>query len=148
MRHPLIALPVTLAVCVGLAACGSESLTRDEYIKQADAICKDFDAKQKELPAPASIADFEELTDKAKPLIEEQVSQLRDLDAPEEIEKQTEEAYDLLDRQVPKLDELKQAAKENDTEEIQKVAESAGKLSTQVNAKAREIGLKVCGSGG
>ncbi|MBA2348532.1 MAG: hypothetical protein H0V81_09590 [Solirubrobacterales bacterium] len=147
MRHPLIALPVTLAACVALAACGGDTLTADEYRKQADAICKDFDAKQKELPDPKSIADFGKLTDEAKPLIEDQIEQLRDLEAPDELKDQAEEAYDLLDQQVPKLDELKAAAKDNDTAKIQSVAESASKLSTQANAKAKEIGLTVCGAG-
>ncbi len=144
-RTPLV---LSAALTLALAACGSEALTKEQYIKQADAICKDFDAQQKKLPEPKSIADFEKLTEQAKPLLEDQISQLRDLKAPDEIKDQTESAYDLLDQQLPKLDELKKAAGDNDSAGVQKVAAGASKLSDQANQKAKEIGLKVCGQGG
>lgn len=147
MRTPPLLLSTALAASLALGACGGSTLSKDEYIKKADAICKDFDAKQKKLPDPKSISDFEDLTKKAKPLIKDQISQLRDLKAPDSIKKQADQAYDLLDQQVPKLDELSAAAKKNDTGKIQQVAQSASKLSEQANAKAKQIGLKVCGSG-
>jgi hypothetical protein len=147
MRTPPLALSAALAASLALGACGGSALSKDEYVKQADAICKSFDAKQKKLPQPKSISDFADLTKKAKPLIEDQIKQLRGLKAPDSIKKQTNQAYDLLDQQVPKLDELSAAAKKNDTAKIQQVAVSAGKLSAQANAKAKEIGLKVCGNG-
>ncbi len=145
MRLPtLLSAPVTVALLFA-AGCGDEQLTRAEYVKQADAICKDSSAQQKRLGEPKSVKDIERLADQTKPLVEEQLAKLRGLNAPDEVADDANAAYDLLEQQLPKIDQLKAAAKANDVERIQQIATEAGKLDDRANAKAKAIGLEVCG---
>lgn len=141
------ALTASLAVAAsaGALGCGEEKLTRAEYVKQADAICTDYTARQGKLGSPKSVKDIERLADQTKPLVKEQLGKLRKLEAPDSIAKDADAAYDLLEKQLPKIDELVDAAKANDVKKIQTIATDAGKLDDQANAKAKAIGLKVCG---
>lgn len=148
MRTPRLAtLPVAVALLLVPSACGGEEpLSKAEYVKQADAICTDYANRQKKLGEPKSVKDIERLADETKPLVEAQLKKLRALNAPDSVKDDANDAYDLLDQQVPKIDELVAAAKKNDVKRIQKIATEAGKLDDQANAKAKAIGLKVCGS--
>ncbi len=142
----LAVLPVATALVLSSTGCGDEPLSKAEYVKQADAICKDYAARQKKLGEPKSVKDIERLADETKPLVQEQLKELRALEAPDEVKDDANAAYDLLDQQVPKIDQLVAAAKKNDVKGIQKIATEAGKLDDQANAKAKAIGLKVCGA--
>lgn len=136
----------TLAAAALLATgCGEEPLSRAEYVTQADAICTDYAARQDKLGEPKSVKDIERLAGQTKPLVEEQLGKLRDLQAPDELADDAGAAYDLLEQQLPKIDELVTAAKANDVKRIEKIAADAGTLDDQANAKAKAIGLKVCG---
>ncbi len=147
MLHPLHAVSATLAVAAGLAACGGETLTKDEYVKQADAICKKYQERAKALVTdPKTVADVEKLAEKTAPLFKDEISELRDLKAPDEIEEQVKATYELLDQQVARLEEVGDAAGKNNLKKLNEIADSAGKLSSEADAKAKEIGLKVCGS--
>ena len=139
-------LALTLLVAVVAGCGGEETLTRADYITQADAICDDYNQRQAKLGDPESVEDIERLGDETKPLVEKQLAELRDLKAPEEIADDAAAAYDLLERQLPKLDALVRAAEANDVAKVQSVAAEAGVLDKQADAKAEKIGLKVCGS--
>lgn len=139
-------LALTLLVAVVAGCGGEETLTRADYITQADAICDDYNQRQAKLGDPESVEDIERLGDETKPLVEKQLAELRDLKAPEEIADDAAAAYDLLERQLPKLDALVRAAEANDVAKVQSVAAEAGVLDEQADAKAEKIGLKVCGS--
>ena len=139
-------LAATLLVAVVAGCGGEETLTRADYITQADAICDDYNQRQAKLGDPKSVEDIERLGDETKPLVEKQLAELRDLEAPEEIADDAAAAYDLLERQLPKLDALVRAAEANDVAKVQSIAAEAGVLDEQADAKAEKIGLTVCGS--
>lgn len=144
MRHRAVLAASILAAAAGCG--GEETLSRADYVKQADAICEDFKGRQAKLGDPKTVADIERLGDETKPLVEEQLAALRELKAPEEIAGDANAAYDLLEQQLPKLDALVSAAKAKDVAKVQRVATEAGKLDDQADAKTEKIGLKVCGS--
>lgn len=136
-------------VPVALVGCGDDSdepLTRAEYVKQADAICKKFDTQAGKITEPKSIADLERVAEETKPLLASELKELRALRAPDELEKDTSAAYSLLEQSLPKLDQLAEAGRKKDAAAIQKIAEDAGKLSKDADERAKRIGLKVCGS--
>lgn len=144
-RSSLLVVPCSLALVVAASGCGEEALSRAEYAKQADAICAEYTKRQDALGTPKSVKDIERLAGKTKPLVEEQLGRLRALQAPDVIAGDTKAAYDLLERQLPKIDELVVAAKANDIPKIEGIAATATKLDTEANARARAAGLKVCG---
>ncbi len=129
----------------GAIGCGDKALTRAEYVKQADAICKDFTEQQNKLGKPESLKDIERAGAKTKSLAEEQLGKFRDLKAPEDIADDAKAYGDLTEKQVANIDELVGAAETKDVKKIQSVVTSASKLESQADAKAEAIGLKVCG---
>lgn len=146
--HRLLTLPIGLAIAVAAAGCGGEkALTKAEYVKQADQICTDSRAKQRKLGTPTTVKDVVDLGTRTKPLLQDEIKRLRALAAPDEVKGPANAAYDFLDEQVPKLDELVSAAKADDLERLQSVATSASKLQEKAAARGKEIGLKVCAQG-
>ena len=147
MRAPR---PIWLAAASSLtllAGCGGEEpLSRAEYVKQADAICKDYTARLDGLEAPKDVKDVERLAEQTRPLVEAELGKLRGLEAPKDIAGDANDAYDLLEQQLPKIDQLVAAARANDEKRINAIAVSAGKLDDAATAKATGIGLKVCGA--
>ncbi len=139
----LLAATVALA---GSGCGGDEPLTRAEYVKQADAICTDYAARQAKLGGPKDVGDIARVAEQTKPLIEERLEKLRELKPPKAVEDSAEEAFDLIERQLPKIDELEDAARAGDAARIRSIAASATKLDQQARAKTRAIGLKVCGA--
>lgn len=147
MRLQCPAAVLVVAASLATAGCGGEEpLSKAEYVKQADAICKDYAARQSKLGAPKSVKDIARLAEQTRPLIEERLKKLRALAAPDDVKGSADEAYDLIDQQLPKIDELKAAAEANDAAKIQSIAASATKLDTQARARTKAIGLKVCGA--
>lgn len=139
-------MPVCLAALAALGGCGEEeTLSRAEYIRQADAICTDYSERQQQIGSPKSVEDIERVATAAKPLLEERLDKLRALAAPDAIAGDAEDFYDLVERQVPQIDELAEAAKASDEARLRRIAADTGKLTEQANAKTAAIGLKVCG---
>lgn len=148
MRQPLLlAMPAYVALAAGAVGCGEKSLTRAEYVKRADAICKDFTERQAKLGRPKTLDEIERLGDKTKSLAEAQLSKLRDLKAPDDIADDAKAYGDLTEKQVASIDDLVGAAKAKDVKKIQSIVTSSAKIESQSDAKAKAIGLKVCGKG-
>jgi hypothetical protein len=151
-RASLTVLAAFVALAAIVAGCGSdsettESLTKAEFIKQADAICKKEDAKiesefksfAKENGIPL---DKEPNPEQGEELVEEilipnvqnQSEAIRDLGAPSGEEEKVSELLDSLD------------------EGIEEAEEEPGSLFTsksdpfaEANKLARDFGLEVCG---
>ncbi len=83
-----------------LAACGGDdALSRDDYVKQANAVCRDYNQKVAGLPEPQSFEDVPAFVDKGKALAGEAVGKLDELEPPEEL-KADHEAFVKEGREV------------------------------------------------
>jgi hypothetical protein len=145
-RFPVLVASVALALAVG--GCGGEErLSQAAFVRQADAICKDYQGRQARLGTPKSIKDVARLSEATKPLVVEQLAKLRDLKAPKDVQGDFDQALDLLDHQVPVIDQLGKAATGGDQDRVVKIAADANALDGKANALAKSSGLKVCGQG-
>ncbi len=103
-RKSLLLLALAAAAVLALAACGgddsggSEPLTQAEYIAAADAICAEADEKLDALGEPTGEDGLGAFLLEGVAIAEEQVDQLRQLGAPEELSATAERAYELLDQ--------------------------------------------------
>src|SRR5919198_878058 len=88
--------PTLLLAIVFAAGCGgggsSERLTRDEYAKQADAICSKYNDQTKALANPTSLSELANVADKTLPILDHAISDLRKLRPPEN-EQSTADAW-------------------------------------------------------
>ncbi len=150
MRNYACAMVVALLATGAAAGCGgdeSEPLSKAEYIKQGDAICKksgdkiDMEAEEEfadlgadEEPSEEQLTTFVE--DIAKPNLETQLSDLRDLGVPEGDEEELDDIYEGVETALAKV--------ENDPGII---LEEGNDPFEEPNDAARAYGFKECGEG-
>ena len=153
MSVRLIALLcVALAIVVAVAGCGgggdttAASISKAEFINEADAICKEGAKRaQSEFAAFAeeskisegnelTTAQWEEVGTKVLvPALKQQVEEVRQLGSPAGDEAQIEAFLDGVDGAIEKL------------EENPKIAKSPSKLLTDAHQAIAGYGFKVCG---
>ena len=151
MRLPKI-LTVLAAVSLIAAGCGDdegggEALSKDEFVKQANDVCKKYEAKAKELGDPQSLEELPEYADKAVALFDDQLGELKDLTPPEDMQ----EDYDALiatgEDAKKTIQDLKSAAQDKDEQEIQKISQDAEKRDQESDKLAADLGLTECSKG-
>ena len=84
---------VLLVVVLALAACGGGGgtrLSRDAYIAKADAVCTKVEDQQRELGAPATLAEIPAYVDKALPILDAGVEEMRALRPPKSMQERVE----------------------------------------------------------
>lgn len=148
-RSPLLVLAAALA----LAGCGGGgtsggTLTKAEFVAQANAICKDYEARIDALGEPGSIDDLVDLAAKAKPIAESGVAQLRALKPPEELQTRYDEYLATGDVNVALLAQLGIAAKAGDFAAIEKIGTEGEDNSDRAHGIAAELGLTECAKSG
>jgi hypothetical protein len=137
------------AVVIVLAAgCGSSSrLSREEYSKQADAICTKYNAKIKALGQPGTVRALPGYVDKALPIARKGTDELRGLKPPKDEEKTAKEWLDQNDSVVAAMERLRDAAKHADRTGVAAALTDASSANRAANGFARQLGLRVCAQG-
>jgi hypothetical protein len=111
-----------LAAALGLVAggCGGGSeerrpeVTRAQYVKRFNAICKPYARRLGKLPAPTSLADAQRLAKQAVPIVREELRRERALPRPPADEKALARFFSLRTQAMRALDSMGAAAKLND----------------------------------
>jgi hypothetical protein len=145
MRRGLLVLGV--AVLVAGCGGGEKRLSRQEYSKQADAICTKYNAKIKALGQPRSIRALPGYVDQALPIARKGTGELRDLKPPKDEEKTAKEWLDQNDSVVAAMERLRDAAKHADRTGVQSALTDASSANRAANRFARQLGLRVCAQG-
>jgi hypothetical protein len=148
-RRPLAGI-ATLGVVALIAGCGggSDSLTADEFRTQADAICADFNSRSDALAAPTSPAGIGSFLTQGLAIQNEQLSKLEALNAPSELSGTYDAALALLKKQVGVVTtaSTRVTGGEDPAVVITDLTSQVESLRDQARAKAKELGLKVCGT--
>jgi hypothetical protein len=150
-RQPhVLVLLAFLTGAMGLAAAGcgggSDRLTREELIEEADATCAEFDQRVEEVDEPESLDDIERYVQEIRPIVEEGTDELEALEPPEELQDEYDDWIAATRSGVDRFDELEEAAASGDEQRIQEVLQGAGEGGDEANRLAQEIGLQECGS--
>ena len=147
-RTFLLVLPglaaLALAGCGGGADSPGGTLTKAEFVAQANAICKDYDARIDALGDPGSIEDLVGLAEKAKPIAEDGVAKLRGLKAPEDLQASYDEYLATGDVNIELLVRLGDAAKSGDVAVIEKIGTDGEDNADKAHGIAAELGLTEC----
>lgn len=136
------AIALTACAALTLAACGGDkTLTKAEFTKQANAICSSMEKKVEaagkkvatEKPGASMDEMMKNVVDKVSPIIDETVTKLRALKAPEDMQDDVDAMLDAV---------------QSDTDAIEKdpkllAGDSAYK---DANEKATALGLDKCAS--
>jgi hypothetical protein len=153
-RAPLLFLSLTVlaAGCGGgggsSSSGGGDRLTRSEFAAKADAICKKYNAKTKQIGNNSkSLSDVVKAFDQALPLLDSALSELRALKPPKSEQRNVDEW--LAQSQVLKhdLQEMRDKAKAKDLKGVQDAFARASANDRQGNHLAAKLGMKVCSKG-
>jgi hypothetical protein len=143
------AATVAFALSLGLAACGSSDdssdnedvLTNAELVSKADAICTEYNSKFSDLQDQSGLSSSSSkdevvsfISDDVVPLFEDQVAALRELQPNDDDSEAYTEIVDTLDSEVQQVKDDPEAA-------VDQEDPFAG-----ATAKAKDFGLKTCGS--
>jgi hypothetical protein len=146
----LFGLTAAIGVAVLMTACGgggggNQTLSADEFRQQADAICAEYEGKINDLGSPSSLDELPDFVDKVIPIIEEGNAKLADLDPPEELASDWDQAMELQDQNLDVAHDLQDAIHDKDTAKVQELLTKLNETDAQSNAIARKIGLEDCG---
>jgi hypothetical protein len=140
----VIGVLVVLAIGVGCGGGDDDSLSKADFVKQADEICARKEAeKNKKLEASfqqlgkegksGKQAEEELVTDAALPPISEMTEELKDLGAPSGEEDQADAMVEAFEAEIEKI--------EDDPASV--INETGGEFA-KANQLAKQMGLKVC----
>jgi hypothetical protein len=139
-----------LTGAMGLAAAGcgggSDRLTREELIEEADATCAEFDQQIEDVQEPESLDDIKRYVQEIRPIVEEGTDELDALEPPEELEDEYTDWIEATRSGVDRIDELEDAAASGDEQRIQEVLQGGAEGGEEADRLAREIGLQECGN--
>lgn len=141
---------LVLAVCAAaVTGCGGggggERLSRAEFVAQADAICRKYEARLDALGQPTNVAELRSFADKALPIARDGRDELDDLKPPEELEERYDAWLEQGDEAIGIVERLRDAAQEGDQAEIGRIAVDAQRTDAEANRLGRELGFEQCG---
>jgi hypothetical protein len=146
-RVPFL-LGLLLAAVFALAACGGES--KEDFISDADAICKDAEEKTDELEDPQNVEEVPEWADEVLDIAEESQGELEDLDPPSEVEDDFNTYLDNIDEGIELFEEVRDAGEAGDEERVQELltSDEIEELDDENEELAKDIGFNDCGQEG
>ncbi len=147
-RRPLAGL-AALGAAALIAGCGggSDSMSADEFREQADAICAEGDERVATIPEPTTADQVAPSLEQALSVADDQLARLGELDPPDELQTAFDEAQDLNQQ---RRDLARQAVERIQNGEdpqvvLRDVSPELERLQEEARAKARELGLTICG---
>lgn len=145
-------LAVMAAGTLAFAGCGeskgADRLSKEDYLKRADAVCAAFDHRLDELAEPKTIEGVVTLADAAKPIAERGLTELRKLRPPTDLQEDVDAWLALNQANVDAIDDLRKAAVASDEAAAQAVSKSAVENERKADALAKRIGLEECAAPG
>jgi hypothetical protein len=140
--------PTLLLAIVFAAGCGgggsSERLTRDEYAKQADAICSKYNDQTKALANPTSLSELAKVADRTLPILDHAISDLHKLRPPSDEQSTSDAWLAQIENLKGDLQEIRDKAKSNDMQGVQAVVPKASQHNAKGNQLATQLGMTVC----
>lgn len=144
MDRMQIARIVAALALMALSAC-SQGPTKEEFIEQADRICREADAKTTDLEPPTSSNALADFVTKARDITEELLRDLRELEPPDGDEDVIEDMTNRIEAAMELLPEIQAAAEERNLREINRLATQLQDEAAEANRIAQEYGLEECG---
>jgi hypothetical protein len=135
------------ALIAGCGGGGSDSLSADEFRERADAICADSDERLATLTEPTTGDEVLPFLRAGLPIADEEAERISRLEPPEELRDALDEAQALNQERQDVIEQAADRIEGGEDAEavIDEVTPEIERLREEARAKARELGLTVCG---
>lgn len=135
---------------VAAAACGSDdhsdTLSKDEYIVQGDALCNRFLRETAAPDEPVSPEEFVGFLDAAIEAAEDIYAEFSQLAPPPDGEQVHRSLLSALSESTEKVREAREAAADGDFARFESAMSAAVEIGRRSDAEAKAYGFTVCGS--
>ena len=141
-----------LLLVAGTVACGGDDApTREEFAREADRICADFEKASDKLGTPDNVAEIGPFAQKASTELDKVVQRLDELETPSGDEGDKAQKFidavkaDAQGKIKPALAEMRTAAEKKDEKAVIAAAEKIQKVDTSKSDDlARKAGARGC----
>jgi hypothetical protein len=139
-------IALVLVSAAALAGCGGDDdrLTREEFTRQATAICDDLERRTEQVDEPRSPADVDDFAADLRAIVEDGLSDLRELRPPEDLEQPYERYLESGEELRAELERMAEAAADGDAAGVQAAVERGEELSESAGGLARDAGIPGC----
>lgn len=150
LARPVVAVLAVLAAAAFIAGCGggSSDLSAAEFRAQADAICADLNTQIDGLTQPTSAETFLPYLRAGLPIQKAQLKKLEALKPPSDLKAAYAEAMHLQEQQLAAISGAADRIEAGESAEavVNDVSGDIDAIKTKSDAKAKELGLNVCGT--
>jgi len=134
-------LPVALAA-FGFAACGGDS--DQKFRERAQTVCTSYAAKIQAIERPRDLTHLAETSGQTADLLEQQLAELRGLEAPGAVATDFGQWLKLTGEAVSNARAIQTAAKGQDQQRVLELAGEAAKNTLSADRIARDLKLSKC----
>lgn len=152
VRSRAFAALAVVGAAAAIAGCGGDdsdgALSADEFRSQADAICADANTRIEALDEPTGNDQVLGFLQSGLTVQREQLDKLKALEPPSDLAGDFDEATGLLDQQVAEIQAATDriAGGEDPQAVIAEASPKLDDLEERADAKAKDLGLEVCGT--
>jgi hypothetical protein len=135
---------LAIVVAAGCGGGGGKRLSRDQYASKADAVCRKYNAQAKLLVAPTNLSELGKAFDRALPLLEKAIKDLRKLKPPESEQARADQWLTQVENLKDDLAEIRDKARDNDEQGVQATFRKATQDDQRGNQLATKLGMTAC----
>lgn len=129
-----------------MAGCGGDELSEEEFRSQANAACENYNERLGEVDPAESLEEVPQFLESTEPLLDDLISDLRDIDAPESVGDDYDRLVEGYGGVRDTIEDVRNAAEDQDQAELQRIGEGAQEQSAEVERLAGELGIERCGA--
>jgi hypothetical protein len=133
-----------LAGCGGSSGDGDDSLTKEEWIAEADALCKQSLAEVNAIPEPITEDDFDEYLTDVLAAARRFDPEFAALEPPEGDEETVRKLVALNEEKTRLFEELVAAVRAQDAAKVQRIVNEGTTKTNEFAAAARAYGSEEC----
>jgi hypothetical protein len=125
---------------------GSDRLSRDEFVEQADANCAKYENELLALgDLPQNTEDVDEYAQRARPIVEAGWNEQKALKPPEDLQDEYDKWIATGEDALEFIDELHEAGAAGDTQRVAELFQQAEARVQENEQLSRAMGLRDCG---
>ena len=144
MTRGVLILAAAVATIASAACGGDGQLSQAEFREQGNAICAKFDKQIDELPLPSAPEDIPPYVEKAAPIVEDEIAELKALDPPEEDKETLDQMIAEEEKVLAAGRSLSDAAEADDDIALEEALNEGNIASGRADDHARSLGLTEC----
>jgi hypothetical protein len=147
VRRALLALSVLLVLASGCGNNGEKRLSKEEYAKRADVVCRRYNEATRPLGTPQSMPALAKVADRSLPLLDRAIRDLRALRPPEDEEATARTWLRQLSLLRADVVRLRDRARANNAKGVRAVVPAATRRNERFADLATQLGMSVCNQG-